>query len=234
MWANPATPELFRACARASSLRAIYVCHFKRLGTVPLNGAPALEHLLLSWAPQLIDLSFLADLPALRTLYLEDMKRVDLATLPELPELTGLHLGGGMWTPLKVPSLAPLTRLPGLRYLRLSNVRPADESLRPLAALQALRELHLPNFFAIEETARLAAALPNTKSNSLSAFFASYESGVPASPPYTCERCGRTRAMMTGRPASFLCPHCDAAKVSRRVATWEAARVSPWPDTSAR
>jgi hypothetical protein len=230
LWANPATPELFRACAAAPSLRALYVCHFKRLADVPLKGARSLEHLMLGWAPRLVDLSFLADLPALRTVYLEDMKRVDLATLPELPQLTGLYLGGGMWETLEVSSFAPFTRLPNLRYLRLSNVKPLDGSLRPLAALQSLRELHLPNFFAIEETARLSAALPTVDGNSLSPFFATHEGPVSESSPYFCERCGGTRTMMTGKPASILCPRCDAAKVQRRVARWEAARASPWPE----
>lgn len=228
LWANPATPELFRACATAPRLRALYICHFKRLADVSLKGADGLEHLMLGWAPRLADLSFLADLPALRTLYLEDMKRIDLETLPALPQLTGLYLGGGMWSTLKVPSLTPLTRLPNLRYLQLSNVRPEDGSLRPLAALQGLRDLHLPNFFAIEETARLSAALPATKGTILTPFFATHHGSVSESSPYSCERCGGTRAMMTGRPASFLCPSCDAAKVRRRVARWEAARSSPW------
>ncbi|MGH7625946.1 MAG: hypothetical protein ACREOJ_11615 [Gemmatimonadaceae bacterium] len=131
LWANPASLALFEACARAPSLRAIYVCHFKRLADVPLDGAPALEHLMLSWAPRLVDLSFLRNLPALRTIYLEDMTRVDLSTLPDLPNVTGLQLGGGMWSTLKVDSLEPLTRLPRLRHLRLSNIRPTDGVLRP-------------------------------------------------------------------------------------------------------
>src|SRR5262249_15371327 len=96
LWANPASLALFRACARAARLRGLYVCHFKKLAEVPVAGAPALEHLMLSWAPQLVDLSFLQELPALRTLYLEGMKRLDLSTLLELPQLMGLHLDGGM------------------------------------------------------------------------------------------------------------------------------------------
>lgn len=228
IWANPASISLFRAAARAPALRALYVCHFRRLAEVPLAGAPALQHLMLGWAPQLVDLTFLQDLPALRTVYLEDMKRVDLATLPHLPKLTGFHLGGGMWSALKVESLAPLSRLPGLRYLRLSNVRPTDGQLRPLSELRELRELYLPNFFELEEVARLAGALPNVASNTLTPVFASREGGLPASGPYLCPKCGGTREMMTGRPVSLLCSVCDATKYRRRIARWEAARASGW------
>ena len=228
LWSNPASPELFRVCAEAPALRAIYVCHFKRLSEVPLSGAPRLEHLMLSWAPQLVDLGFLRDLPALRTIYLEDMKRVDLTTLPHLSEVTGFHLGGGMWSTLKVDSLEPLTRLPRLRYLRLSNVRPLDGELRPLGRLRELREIYLPNFFELEEVARLAGAFPNAKSNTLTAVFAPWEGGLPASAPYLCPQCGGMRQMMTGKPGSLLCPVCDASKYQRRVARWEVARSAGW------
>jgi hypothetical protein len=229
LWANPASTELFHACARAPALKAVYVCHFKRLSTVALAGAPKLEHLMLGWAPQLVDLSFLRDLPALRTIYLEDMKRVDLTTLPHLPQVTGLHLGGGRWTPLKVDSLQALTRFPRLRYLRLSNVRPIDGQLRPLSELSELRELFLPNFFELEEVARLAGALPRVTSNTLTPVFAPWDGGHPASAPYVCPRCGATRKMMTGKPVSLLCPVCDASKYQRRVARWELARAAGWP-----
>ena len=228
LWANPASLPLLRACAQAPALRAIYVCHFKRLAEVPLAGAPTLEHLMLGWAPQLVDLGFLQDLPALRTVYLEDMKRVDLATLPHLPEVTGFHLGGGMWSALKVESLAPLTRLPRLRYLRLSNVRPIDGRLRPVSELRELRELYLPNFFELEEVARLAGALPNVISNTLTPVFAPSEGGRPLSTAHLCPRCGGKREMMTGKPGSLLCPACDATEYQRRIARWELARARGW------
>ena len=171
LWANPASNALFEACGRAPALRALYVTNFKRLAEVRLADAQSLEHLMLRWAPKLVNLSFLRELPALRVLYLDDMKRIDLSTLPELPSLRGFVLGGTMSSTLTVESLAPLERLPGLRYLRLSNARPLDGSLRPLAALRELRELDLPNFFEIAESARLAAALPLTKGSVLTPYF---------------------------------------------------------------
>lgn len=228
LWANPASAQLFRACARAPRLRAIYVAHFKQSADVPIAGAPGLEHLMLDWAPRLADLGFLRDLPVLRTVYLEDMKRVDLRTLPELPNVTGLELGGGMWSTLELDSLEPLTRLPNLRFLRLTSARVGDGSLRPLAGLRALKELYLPNYFELEEVARLAGALPNVVSNTLTPVYAPRPAGRPRAAPYLCPRCGGPREMMTGKPASFLCFSCDAAKYQRRVARWELARAAGW------
>jgi len=229
LWADPATPALFSACATAPRLRALYVSELKQLADVPLAGAPALEHLMLAWALRLADISFLGALPALRTVYLDDMRRIDLSTLPELPEVTGFHLGGGVWNTLKVDTLSSLVRLPGLRFLRLSNVRPADGSLRPLASLTRLRAIDLPNFFALEEYARLSVALPQAKGNALTPYFAAFDGTPLNSPPFVCPRCNGARRMMTGRPALLLCPSCDVTKVQRRLARWEAARTSPWP-----
>jgi hypothetical protein len=228
MWANPATHQLFEACARAPALRAIYVTHFKSLDVVKLAGANRLEHLMLSWAPKLVDLSFVRELPALRVLYLNDMKRIDLSTLPELPSLRGLFMGGTMWGTLKMESLAPLARFPGLRYLGLSNARPVDGSLEPLAQLTNLRELDLPNFFDVGECARLAAALPHTRSSALTPFFTEYRGRSEKSSVFQCGECGDGKVMMTGKPAVILCHSCDDAKIRQRVLRWEEARLSSW------
>lgn len=183
---------------------------------------------MLNWAPSLVDLSFLSDLPALRVLYLDDMKRIDLSSLPELPALRGLHLGGTMWSTLKFESLAPLTRLTGLRYLRLSNARPVDGSLRPLAQLRELRELELPNFFDVQEGARLASALPTTKGNALTPYFTPDRGVEEGSSLFRCEKCGGGRVMMTGKPSVILCRNCDDAKIRKRVLRWEEARLTSW------
>jgi hypothetical protein len=192
-----------------------------------LGDLTSLEHLLVRWANHLSDLSWLDRLPHLRTLYLEDMNRLDLDTLPELRTLEALHVGGGMWSTLKVSSLAPLTRLPALRHLTLSNVKPLDGSLVPLHALTELRQLSLPNFFAVEECARLAAALPHTRGRILGPIYTEPSTRAKGSPAFACARCGGPRVMLTGRPALLLCPSCDAARIAKRVARWEIARTSP-------
>ena len=37
------------------------------------------------------------------------------------------------------------------------------------------------------------------------------------SPAFPCGRCGGSCLMLTGRPASLLCPDCDAARIAGRV-----------------
>ena len=228
VWSSQPTRDFFRACAHAPHLRALYSIYFKQLGEVDLAGANSLEHLALDWATRLVDLSFLADLPALRTLIIDDMKRLDLNTMPELPQLTGLAIGGGINSTMKVQSLEPLSRLPNLQYLSMYSIRSADGSLKPISRLRNLREIKLPNYFSVDEFARLANALPNTKGAVLTPFFTPTDGSVNIA-FWGCTKCHVQRYMMTGKPAVILCPECDKAKMDKRIARWEAARASRWP-----
>ncbi len=222
-WASSPSPALLEVIARLPRLRAVYVQNLRRVDIRPLARCVSVEHLLVTWAPNQADIGFLADMPSLRTLSLNDLKRLNLETLPSLPNLTALNLSGGIWSTLKIPSLAPLDRLPNLRYLTLSNVRPADRRLMPLAKLQHLRTLELPNFFEIEEFARLAAALPETKGRALTPFFTEARVTSRGEPVFGCKECGGPKVMMTGRPAVVLCSSCDSTKIAKRVARWELA-----------
>jgi len=224
VWAHTVTPELLGVLARMSHLRAVYLCKAGKVDLSSLGELKSVEHVLVSWANHLSDLSWLSRLPRLRTLYLDDMKSLDLATLPELSGLEALHVGGGMTSALKLSSLGPLARLRHLRHLTLSNVRPRDGSLAPLHVLTGLRELFLPNFFEVEECARLAAALPETSGPVLTPFYTEPSRPAVGTPAFPCANCRGSRVMLTGRPGVLLCPTCDAARIAKRVARWEAAR----------
>ena len=85
--------------------------------------------------------------------------------LEPLRELRIVFLAGGMYKPMRIPSLRPLAGLHGLVKLHLSGVRVADRSLRPLAGLTTLRRLNLPLHFPAEEFAMLELALPQADGN---------------------------------------------------------------------
>jgi hypothetical protein len=221
VYCHKPTLEFFHAASKAPRLKALATHYFGKLDAVPVDGAPSLEHLVISWATRVVDISFLSTLPALRTLVIDDLKRLDLNTLPELPNLLGISLGGGINSTMRVESLQPLTRLPGLRYLNIYSLRSNDRSLKPLASLKHLRELKMPNYFPMQELARLAGALPNTTGPALTPFF--------SSTPVGCPTCHRPCQMMTGTPALKLCLRCDTEKLDRRVAKWEEMRSSTWP-----
>lgn len=229
VWIHPASDAIVRQIPRLSELRALYVGKCGRVDLAPIGDCASLQHLVLDGVALLSDLSFLAALPRLRTLYVQGARKLDLKSIPPLPRLAALHLAGSPSSILRVESLAPLAQLGTLRHLTLENVRPADGSLRALASLERLREVHLPNGLEIEEYARLAGALPHAVGAAATPFYAEFTARPGIETLYRCDRCGRTRALMTGRPAALLCPACDAAAMRRRVARWEAARGSAWP-----
>jgi len=81
--------------------------------------------------------------------------------LAALHELRIVFLAGGMYRPMRIPSLQPLSGLDRLVKLSLSSVRVTGHSLRPLLTLNALRRLDLPLHFPLEEFAMLEQALPD-------------------------------------------------------------------------
>lgn len=226
LWASGITPQLVDALPAASKLRAINLYQVGRTELAAVGRLSSLEHLLIGWANHLVDLSWLAQLPRLRTLVIEDAFRLDLDTLPRLPSLQAFQLGGGIWKVLKLPSLAPIRRLPGLRFLSLNALTVADGSLSPLGDLPELQSLHTANIFSVEESARLAARHPDIDSPTLRPIFMPPTKDAQGDPVFPCGMCGAPKLMPTRRRAPLWCPHCDAMHIRKHVAKWEAARAS--------
>ena len=165
------------------------------------------------------DVGALAQLSRLRVLCVDVRKIEDLTDVGRLSQLRGLaFVTGGPGAPARLRSLAPLARLTSLRHLSLGHVRLADPRLDPLTMLTRLRRLDISNRFPREEFAKLAAALPRTEGPYRSPFF----TDSLLAPLLTCRKCGvRTKLTTLGKPARWMCPGCDAAKMRRFVADWE-------------
>ena len=136
-------------------------------------------------APTSRDLGALQNLSGLRILStsngsrlesfagIENLRRLQLLSSSNTPKLASidvigsladlriLFLAGGMYKPIRIPSLRPLSSLDRLLKLVLSNVRVDEGSLGPLAGLKSLRRLSLPLYFAAEEFMMLERSLPN-------------------------------------------------------------------------
>jgi hypothetical protein len=100
----------------------------------------------------------LTQLQVVRTWNTPMLRSID--ALAELRNLRIVFLAGGMYRPMRIPTLQPLSELEHLVKLSLSNVRVSNSSLRPLVNLHALRRLDLPLHFPLEEFAMLEQALP--------------------------------------------------------------------------
>jgi hypothetical protein len=94
VWASGVTPSLLEALASVPQLRALNLYQIGRTELAAVRSLRGLEHLLIGWANHLTDVSWLAELPRLTTLVIEDTPRLDLGTLP--PHLGFRHcsLGG--------------------------------------------------------------------------------------------------------------------------------------------
>lgn len=226
LWASGITPQLVAELPALSKLRALNLYQVGRTDLSPVGQLRHVQHLLIGWANYLQDLSWLAQLPRLQTLVIDDAKRLDLETLPNLPRLQALQLGGGIWKILKVVSLAPLSRLPSLEYLSLSSLAVLDGAMPPLSDLQALRHFQGPNIFELKESARMAAKRPDLDSPLLRPIYLEPSADSQGNPIFACLICGGPKLMPTMRRAKLLCPRCDAPRIRQHVANWEAARAS--------
>jgi hypothetical protein len=108
---------------------------------------------------------------SLSELYISNFPKLNnLDDLRNAKSITRLELSGGIWNPLKVESLEPLSNLNQLKTLSLLNIKVLNRGLMPISVLTDLEELELPNLFPTKEYALLSMKLKNTKC----AYFAPY------------------------------------------------------------
>jgi hypothetical protein len=135
------------ALAHHATLRELSIAFGGLRDLAPLATLPALDTLSLVEVRKLDgrDLEALAPSAALRTLMLQSLRQVrDLRFLGTARFAAGLEtLGLDRLGPLE--DLSPLTACTNLKRLRIVDARPADRDLSPLATLTSLREVFLGN-----------------------------------------------------------------------------------------
>ena len=122
------------------------------------------ETLITEWNTKATELWNIESNPNLRKLAIRDYSKIsDLSPLEKATHIKSLSLDGGMDKKLKVDSLKPISRLTQLEYLRLTNIKVADESLEPISHLRNLVTLELSNQFPTKEYANLSVKLTETE-----------------------------------------------------------------------
>lgn len=213
------TQEMFEAACAMPGLEGLYVKWSGIVSLAPLRGMATLRYFHLGGAPSATDLEALSSLAHLVDLEISNVRAAgDLGFLDGLPGLRALWLSGDSNSikPLKIATLAPLAKLRELERLNLTTVQLDDESLAPLAALPKLRYLGLANKFPMEEFARLAGRRPDIACDRFVASWGPMDWTV-------CKGCKRkSMHLLTGKGRSMLCAHCDAARLAKHVAAFEA------------
>ncbi len=218
LWSQ-VTPPVFEAACRIRGLQSLQIKWSNLTSLEPITALGELRHLWIGSSTRVTSIEPLATLGGLRFLSIENFKLIDDFTpLEQLTSLETLWVTGSMWTRQHVGALEPFARMHWLRSLALDTKY--VKSLRPLAALTALESLDVGGNLPLEEYAWLAARLPNTECR----WFAPWLD-VAGRGFNTCERCKRdAKVLATGRGAGLLCRYCDADKLGKRSAVFEAAK----------
>jgi len=162
LWLSSRVPqELFDAACRVPNLLGLWVKWSSVAHLDALPGAKALRYFHLGSSTKLRSIAPLGKLTDLKSLDLENMKRVDdLSPLSALIELEGLSIEGSMWSTQRVRTLSPIGSLARLRYLSLANLRADDRTLRPLFPLAKLEVIRLAQWWDPDEVQELRRRNP--------------------------------------------------------------------------
>ncbi|MNZ81016.1 hypothetical protein D3C78_996710 [compost metagenome] len=205
-------PTVLSNC-RATDLRLYHV-------TLPsLEGIEQLvnvSRLSVEWASNISDLSPVFRLDRLTSLSLFDFPKLNhldgIEALTELAELNLSGSRGAITPPLRLASIEPVTRIPGLVQFSLVNAKLEDDDITVLAGCSNLKHLHLSSQFERAQVAFLAKRLNQQLAEPLTAYLDTN---------LRCEACDGRKVMFVGRRMPVLCRSCDAARFERHVSEFE-------------
>jgi hypothetical protein len=211
-------PQVLSEC-RAEKLRLYHI-------TLPsLDGIECLasvEHLVLEWAPKILEISSVFKLHNLRALSIFDFSRLRrIDGIQVLRNLVELNLSGsrGALTPrLKLASVAPVSGLQCLESFSLANAQLDDDDIAVLSNCKNLKHLDLSRQFERGQVAFLAKCLNAQLAEPLTA-------GLETT--LECETCGGRKFMFHGRRMPILCRTCEPQRFDRyQEEFWRLARVA--------
>jgi hypothetical protein len=209
---RPKHMERFAALVRTKAL-ALYDMQVDDL--TPLHQIDGLQWLGMTWNTKVTSLEPLAAMRGLTRLSISDTPKVtDLEPIAALTNLVALNYSGGIWNRATAGTLEPISRLPLLEELVLTNIKVHDGGLRPLAACRHLRGMELSNQFETTDYAYLSVALPETTCRHFAPFVRLDAGGLNAD------------VMVVGRRKPFLDSQRDAARLAKYVAEFERLQAS--------
>ncbi|MEQ1636808.1 MAG: hypothetical protein ABL903_08940 [Methylococcales bacterium] len=224
LWTHVTQP-VFNAACELQQLEVFQIKWSNIQDLEAISGLQSLRALSIGSSTRVKSIEPIGALQSLTLLELENLKSIsNFSPLRRLKALKSLAVTGSMWSRQAIESLDPFASMTWLTSLAIDTS--SVSSLRPLSWLVRLRELGLGGRLPFEEYAWLSAMLPNTECRWFAPFYDLVASGYGA-----CKSCHRdSMVMLTGKGKPVLCKHCDAAKVAKHVALFEAARASARSD----
>jgi Leucine-rich repeat (LRR) protein len=164
LWAYGVNQDFIDEIAELKNLETLYVEKLTAQDLSPLWKLKNLRFLIIRGATSIENLDWVEGLNSLTGLSVENCKKVtELQPLAQLSNLTAIGIEGGMWEPMRVQTLSPLSGINSLEYLFMTNLRVSDGSLKPLHSLSKLKEIQCANFFSKEEFCELSKARPDVQ-----------------------------------------------------------------------
>lgn len=154
--------DFLEELSQLPNLEFLYISEMTAPDPECLKHCERLRHLVIKGGTKVHSLSWLSLLPPLESLLLEHFKQTtDLCPLESLSGLKAFGFEGSMWTTQRVDTFIPITRLPHLEALFLTNCRPKFDGLAPLMQLHHLRYLEIAAFYPDADFLAVRRALPN-------------------------------------------------------------------------
>jgi hypothetical protein len=201
-------PKVVSNC-KASNLRLYHITLGDLDGIESLTATRTLE---LEWATKIETVSPVFQMRELEVLSIYDFPKVkNLNGIEELAKLKELNLSGsrGALTPkLCIESIAPVSKIPHLTSLSLTNATLEDDDVTILAKCTQLRHLKLSNQFDRSQVAYLAKHLNEQLVEPLTSHIGSN---------IKCKTCNGNQSMFIGRRMPMLCQACNDKQFTRYV-----------------
>src|SRR4051794_33845158 len=226
LWVDGARPgELERLSALVPGLETLHVRSPQATDLRYLRGVGRPSTVILVDHIKVERLDGIEALKSAKTLRLDNFPRVrDLQPLAALTNLRRLSLAMRMSRAVNgglqlVDSLEPLRTLRSLEELDCYAVAARDRDLSPLYALPLLAQVELPFVYGVEQIARLAGALGYDD--------ARWPAVVPSLGGCRTRSCSHEdEVLLVGvRRDAYACSQCDAERIQRHVAEFEAWRA---------
>jgi hypothetical protein len=216
---NARPSELVRLLVLTPGLETLVVGGLHVTDLAYLRGVGAPSTVVLTDHTKVERLDGIEALSSTTSLTLDNVPRIrDLHPLSALTRLRRLRIATLMSRAINgsdqlIDSLAPLEALRSLEQLAFFSAKARDDDLSPLYALRKI-----PLTYSTEQIARLAGVLGRGADE----WPAIVPSGWRA-----CRACGADdEVMLVGaRRRRYACPHCDAERVERHIAAFEAWRA---------
>jgi hypothetical protein len=216
------TAAQVEATGRCLRLRRLRITHFRAKDIEALAGLVHLEELVLEYVSGFSDLAPLARLPKLRSLHLENLRRVDdFSGLAGCTALRYLAILGTLDWNQPIAGFGFLRGLANLESLALMFVRTAHAypAFLPAVALGRLQSLRIaPNEFATDEYALLSVVLEGVPGTDWGPFRRRAWSDIPL--PKGDPRSSLDDAQLQARYPEVLIDHKGRRRIANPDDEW--------------